>query len=148
MAEWLLMLAQQRNSQLPGITMIPNRLRAGLLLSLGSILLAGCPMPVTPYPDPDSFARAIFRVAHEGDAAEWGTLLTAARRALGKQYVRDHFEKWQRLVLEIEEGPYAGDLSIAHFRVNDGALEFETEGKWVHMFRVELEDGGWKINQD
>ena len=120
-----------------------------LLLTVASALMfAGCPMPVTHYSDPDAFARNLFRVAREGDEAEWGTFLTRARRTQGRIYVAEHFGRWQKLILEIEEGPYAGDLSIARFRVNDGALEFQSEGKWVHIFRVEMEDGGWKINQD
>jgi hypothetical protein len=119
-----------------------------VLLLAGAVVLAGCPTPVVPYSTADSFARTIFRVAREGDASEWGTLLTHARRSQGRTYIQSHFEKWQKLVLEIEQGPYAGDLSIAEFRINEGALEFLTDGKWVHMFRVEMEDGGWKINQD
>jgi hypothetical protein len=117
------------------------------LLLLGPAL-AGCPTPIVVYSTADSFARALFRVAGEGDVSEWGTLLTAARRAQGSVYVKDHFDKWQKLILDIERGPYAGDLSIAEFRIEDGALEFKTEGKWVHMLRVEMENGGWKINQD
>lgn len=127
----------------------PHRRTAGLaLVFLASLSLAGCPPPVVPYSTADQFARAIFRVADEGDVAEWGTLLTSARRAQGKIYVREHFDRWQRLILEIKQSAFGGNLAIAKFRINDGALEFETEDKWVHIFRVDMEDGGWKINQD
>ena len=140
----------------PGIVVHkPNRAMQGLrpfgafaAVTLLSVALAGCPPPIVQYSSADAFARAIFRVAHEGDVAEWGTLLTAERRAMGKPYVQEHFGRWQHLVLEIEQGPFAGDLSIAKFRIENGALEFESDGAWVHFLRVEMEDGGWKINQD
>lgn len=118
------------------------------LICLSALALAGCPTPVVHHSTADELARTIFRVAKEGDASEWGTLLTNARRAQGRAYIRDHFDKWHRLVLEIEQSAFGGNLAIAQFRVEQGALEFHSEDKWVHLFRVEMEDGGWKINQD
>jgi hypothetical protein len=113
-----------------------------------SVLLAGCPAPVTHYTDPGEFARTIFRVARKGDVREWSTLLTKERREMGAQYASNHLAKYQRLLLELEEGPLGGNLARAEFRVNDNALEFQAEGKWHTFFRVSMEDGGWKINQD
>lgn len=118
------------------------------IVCLSALALAGCPPPIVQYSTADDFARAIFRIAEEGSPTEWGTLLTAARRSQGRVYIVDHFERWQRLILEIKQSAFGGNLAIAKFRINDGALEFETEDKWVHIFRVEMEDGGWKINQD
>jgi hypothetical protein len=118
------------------------------LVGLAALSSAGCPRPVVPYSSADEFARAIFRIADEGDESEWGTLLTSERRAQGNVYVHDHFDRWQRLILEIKQSAFGGNLAIAKFRINEDALEFETEDKWVHLFRVEMQDGGWKINQD
>lgn len=123
--------------------------RATSLIAIAaSLAFAGCPAPITHYSDPGSFARALFRIADEGDESEWGTMLTRARREQGHTYIHSHFEKYQKLMMEIEEGPLGGDLSIARFRIQEGALEFEYENKWPTMFRVDMEDGGWKINQD
>lgn len=119
-----------------------------VLIGLSALALAGCPPPVVHYSTADEFARAVFHIAHDGDAAAWGTLLTSARRSQGRAYYREHFERWHLLIREIEQGAFGGNLAIAKFRINEGALEFESENKWVHVFRVEMEDGGWKINQD
>ena len=59
-----------------------------------------------------------------------------------------HINHLAELIATFEQGPFAGDLSIAKFRIENGALEFESDGAWVHFLRVEMEDGGWKINQD
>jgi hypothetical protein len=116
-------------------------------IALG-IRTSGCAAPVTHYSDPSAFAQAVFRVANAGDESQWGLLLTRARREQGHPYVHSHFAKYQKLMLELEEGPLGGDAPNGNYRVDDGALEFEHEGKWVTIFRVEMEDGGWKINQD
>ncbi|MBC8144995.1 MAG: hypothetical protein H7X80_05375 [bacterium] len=120
-----------------------------MLIALAScILLSGCPVPITHYSDAGTFARALFRIARERDEDEWSTMLTKARRDQGHAYFHPHFEKYHKLIMELEEGPLGGDLTKASFRIQDGALEFEYESKWATIFRVEMEDGGWKINQD
>ena len=129
-----------RRSILSGIGTIP--------ILAAALILAGCPMSITNYSDPGDFARTIFRVAREGNVREWGTLLTKARRNMGRDYVERHFQKYQKLLLELEEGGLAGNLAAARFRIEGNALEFEADNRWHTFFRVEMEEGGWKINQD
>lgn len=127
----------------------PTLLPASLVtIVLVAASVPGCSPRIINYSSPGEFARALFVIANEGNESQWGAQLTKARRAMGHDYIHKHFAKYQTLMLELEEGPLGGDLSKAQFRVEDGALEFQYDDKWVTIFRVDMEDGGWKINQD
>jgi len=105
-------------------------------------------MPVRTISDPGEFARNLFRIAEEGDASEWGTQLTAARRELGDPYIERHFIFWQKNLLELKPA-FGMSLEQVNFRVTeDNGLEFESENKWHLLMRVIREDGGLRINQD
>jgi hypothetical protein len=123
----------------------------GKSLFLLLAVVAGCvtvEVRTRTFSDPGEFARNLFRIAETGDARDWGTQLTEARRAQGATYIQRHFDFWQKNLRELKPA-FAKPIDEVNFRVTeDNGLEFESDGKWNHLLRVTREDGALKINQD
>jgi len=122
---------------------------AAIALLVLSALISGCStVPMRNYADPGEFGRYLFTIAEQHDARVWGTQLTAARRAMGEPYVTSHFERWRESLLQLKQA-FGKPLEQVSFRIADSSgLEFESDDGWHLLFRVMMEDGGWKINQD
>ncbi len=119
------------------------------IMALASLLLGSCStIQMRNIADPGEFARNLFRIAGEGDAHEWGTQLTAERRAMGESYAVSHFDRWRKTMLELKTA-FAMPLENVQFRVSpSNGLEFNSDTTWHLLLRVKVEDGGLKINQD
>lgn len=134
----------------PRIGRIPPALAAALLASL---LWASCAAPANltfktnNIADPNEFGHNLFRIAEAGTAKDWGTQLTAERRAMGEAYVDRHFKAWRPILHELRQ-TLGGTADSTQFRVNGTALEFNFDKKWTLLFRVTTENEGLKINQD
>jgi hypothetical protein len=97
--------------------------------------------------EPNAFGRNLFHIAEAGTASDWGTQLTAERRAMGETYVDKHFKAWRPILLELQQ-TFGGTADSTEFRVNGTALEFNFDRKWTLLLRVTTEEGALKINQD
>ena len=118
-----------------------------LALALG-LSSCGPRVPVRNYSDPAEFARNLFRIADEGGEKEWETQLTAARQAMGKEYVAKHFAAWKKTLLELKQS-FGKPLDQVSFRLtNDNRLEFEFDNKWYLLILVAQENGAYRVNQD
>ncbi len=116
---------------------------------IAPVVLASC-VTLTPrhIADPGEFARNLFQIAEHSDAREWGTQLTAERRAMGEPYVLAHFQRWQTTLVELKPA-FGMPLDQVPFRLSEtNGLEFKSDKDWHLLLRVKMEDGGLKINQD
>lgn len=136
------------NMELNRISMNRHIAIAASLLAL-ALLAAGCVTGrMRHISDPGEFGRNLFRIADGGTAREWGTQLTEDRRAMGDEYITSHFTRWKSSLIQLKPA-FGVPLEQVPFRIAEGnALEFEADKKWHLIFRVKMEDGGWKINQD
>lgn len=133
-----------------------KRQNALIFASLAAaIMVASCSSAYAPKPmvdagniaDPSAFGHNLFHIAASGTAKDWGTQLTAERRAMGDEYVTKHFAAWRPILLELAQ-TFGGTADSTEFRLHENGLEFQFDKKWNLLFRVKNEDGGLKINQD
>src|SRR5687767_9888853 len=102
-----------------------TRIRIVPFVLFMALMFAGCPKPelVKGYSDAGEFARNLFKIAREGNAREWGTQLTEARRAQGAAYVQTHFDNWSKMLNQLET-TFGVPIQDVNFRKNDNGLEF------------------------
>ncbi len=97
--------------------------------------------------NPKEFALNLFRIADEGGERDWETQLSAARQAMGKEYVAKHFLAWKKSLLELRQS-FGRPTEEVVFRVEGNRLEFEFDNKWYLLIHVAQENGALRVNQD